>query len=101
MYAAGQWMFHGRMTLEMETGTTSSLVTQPTITRDYSSDRGHTFINPTSPITGGAGVNGAYSQRVFWGGTSASRDRVWRLYGTGQYQVTLIDLDVDVEVGAV
>jgi hypothetical protein len=101
LYAAGNWQFHGRMTLEMETGTASSLVTQPTITRDYSADRGHTFINPSSPITGGAGVDGAYSQRVFWGGTSASRDRVWRLSGTGQYQTTLIDLDVEVEAGVV
>jgi hypothetical protein len=101
IYSAGNWVFYGRMTLEMETGTTSSAVTQPTITRDYSSDRGHTFVSPLSPLTGGAGVNGAYSQRVFWGGTSASRDRVWRLSGSGQYQTTLIDLDVDTEVGGV
>jgi hypothetical protein len=98
-YAAGVLQFFGRMTLEVATGTTSSATIQPTITRDYSDDRGNTFVYPISPVTGGAGVAGAYSQRVFWAGTSASRDRVFRLSGTGQYQLMLIDLDIEYEAG--
>jgi hypothetical protein len=96
LYAAGKIQYFGRMTLEMETGTTSSGVTQPQITRDYSDDRGHTFINP---VTAGAGVQGAYSQRVYWPANGSSRDRVFRFSGTGQYPLTLIDLDLDVEIG--
>jgi hypothetical protein len=96
MYAAGHMQYFGRMTLEMETGTTSNAVTQPLITRDYSDDRGHTFVQP---VTAGAGVQAAYSQRVYWPANGSSRDRVFRLSGSGQYPVTLIDLDLDIEAG--
>jgi hypothetical protein len=96
LYAAGMIQYFGRMTLEMETGTTSSTTTQPQITRDYSEDRGHTFGNP---VQVGAGIQGAYSQRVFWPANGSSRDRAFRFSGTGQYPLTLIDLDLEIEVG--
>jgi hypothetical protein len=96
LYAAGFIQYFGRMTLEMETGTTSSSSVQPLITRDYSDDRGHTFGNP---VTAQAGLNAAYSQRVYWPANGSSRDRVFRLSGSGQYSVTLIDLDLEVEKG--
>jgi hypothetical protein len=96
LYAAGHIQYFGRMTLEMETGTTSSVSVQPVITRDYSDDRGHTFVNA---VPAQAGVNAAYSQRVYWPANGSSRDRVFRFSGSGQYPVTLIDLDLEIEAG--
>jgi hypothetical protein len=99
LYAGGKRQFFGRMTLEMATGTTASASVQPAVCRDYSDDRGNTFINPVEPLTGGSGVAGANSQRVFWPANGSSRDRVFRYSSAGQAPVTLIDLELDVEVG--
>jgi hypothetical protein len=95
LYAHGMTQYFGRMTLEMETGSVASGA-QPLITRDYSDDRGNTFGNA---VTAGAGVNAAYSQRVYWPANGSSRDRNFRFSGSGQYRTTLIDLDLDVEIG--
>lgn len=97
IYAGGKQQVFGRMTLEMETGSAFS-GGQPPITRDYSDDRGNSFVNPISPLTGGAGVPGAFAQRVFWPGSSTSRDRMYRFTLTGQQRFALFDLDVEYEV---
>lgn len=99
IYAGGNRQFFGRMTLEMETGSTSSVSVQPVITRDYSDDRGQDWLTPQSPLTGGAGVAGAFSQRVFWPVAGSSRGRNFRIAGVGQYRTCLIDLDCEIEVG--
>jgi hypothetical protein len=100
LYDEGKRMFFGRMTLEMETGTATG-GTQPTISRTYSDDRGHTFGNPVSPIMGGAGVNAAFSQRVVWPSNGSSYDRVLQFSGNnlGNARTCLIDLDLEIEAG--
>lgn len=102
LYADGNWQFFGRMTLEMDTGSTSSAVTQPTVNRLYSDDRGNTFSNSVPSLTGGSGVSGAFSQRVFWPNNGSSRDRVWQLTGNNQgtSRTCLINLELEYEVGA-
>jgi hypothetical protein len=101
LYAQGKMQFFGRMTLEMDTGSTSSSSTQPTVSRGYSDDRGNTFGNQVAPITGGSGVSGALSRRVFWPSNGAARDRVFQLSGNnqGNSRTCLIDLDLQIEVG--
>ena len=80
--------------LEMETGATPS--GSPTVTLDYSDDRGHTFTAAESPSIGTAGQ---FSVRVIWNALGSSRDRVFRLTGQGQGRVALIDLDLEYEEG--
>lgn len=101
LYAGGKLQFFDRMTLEMETGSTSSAAVQPAITRTYSDDRGNTFAHPVSPLTGGAGIAAAHSQRVYWPANGSSRDRVFALAGNnnGNARTCLIDLDLDMEAG--
>jgi hypothetical protein len=100
LYARGLLQFFGRMTLEMDTGSTSSATVQPTVSRTYSDDRSHTFANPVSPLTGGSGVSSATSQRVYWPSNGSSRDRVFGFSGNnnGNSRTCLIDLDLEVEV---
>lgn len=93
-YADGKMQYFGRMTLEMETG--NSPTGTPTVTLDYSDDRGQTF---TGARTASIGSIGQYSMRVFWPANGASRDRVFRLRGKGQYKVALLALDLDYRVG--
>jgi hypothetical protein len=81
IYSEGKQQFFGKMTLEAETGTTSSATTQPTVLRAYSDNRGHTFGSSVPPIQGGLGVAGAYTQRVTWPSNGSSRDRVFQLSG--------------------
>ncbi len=94
LYAGGKMQYFGRMTLEMQTGTTPSGT--PVITRTQSDDRGQTFGNPQTASIGTAGQN---SLRVFWPSTSASRDRVYRITGVGKYKVALICVDLEYRVG--
>lgn len=101
LYAQGKLQFFGRMTLEMDTGSTTSTMLQPSVNRLYSDDRGNTFGNSVPPLTGGSGVNGAASQRVFWPSNGSSRDRVFRFTGNnnGNSRTCLIDVDLEIEVG--
>jgi hypothetical protein len=94
LYAAGKRQYFGRMTLEMDTGETAG--TAPVITRDYSDDRGHNFINP---VTATAGTAGQYGVRVVWPVNGSSQGRAFRFSGNGLAPTTLIDLDLDVTVG--
>ncbi len=93
----GNRQYFGRMTLELETGTVPAAMTVPNVTRDYSDDRGHTFVNPQ---TASLGAHNDFSARVFWPSGGSSRDRVWRFRGAGKEKVALIDLDCDVIQGA-
>ncbi len=99
LYNAGKQMYFGMFRLEMETGTTPSGT--PTITLDYSDNRGHTFTGslPAPAAAASAGTNAQYSQLVSWFAGGSSRDRVYRLTGQGQYRVALIDAELDVEMG--
>lgn len=90
-YNGGNRIYFGRMTLEMETGTVPS-GPEPVITREYSDDRGETFVNPQ---TAGIGIHGDSSKRVVWHTGGSSRGRVWRFFGSGQYKVALIDLQCE------
>ena len=85
----GRNIFFGRQDLEMETGQTAVMVTEPVITRDYSDDRGQTFVNPQ---TAGVGLTGDYSRRVYWPTGGSSRGRVWRYTGSAESARTLINL---------
>lgn len=96
-YAGGKRMYFGRQDLEMETGTVASGA-EPTITRDYSDDRGNTWVNAQ---TAGIGTHGDGTRRVYWPVGGSSRGRVWRYAGKGQSKVTLIDLQGEETVGLV
>lgn len=88
-YNQGNLLYHGYQELEMETGSVAS-GPAPTITRDYSDDRGKTF--PTTE-TASIGVHNDTSLRVTWPYPSgSSRGRVWRYFGSGQSKVVLISL---------
>ncbi len=91
----GNRQYYGRMTLETQAGTVSSGAA-PLITRDYSDDRGNTFVNPQ---TASLGVHNDWSLRVYWPVGGSSRDRVWRFRGVGREKVALIDLDLDITQG--
>jgi hypothetical protein len=93
-YANGKQQVFGRMTLEMQTGTVASGAA-PTITRTWSDNRGQTFSNPE---TASIGVHDDFTLRVFWPGTSTSRDRVYRIQGAGKYKVALIALEMEYKV---
>lgn len=94
MYAGGKMQQFGRMTLEMQTGTVASGAA-PVITRTWSDDRGQTFGHAE---TASIGVHDDFSLRVFWPGTSNSRDRVYRLTGVGQSKVALISVELSYQV---
>jgi len=95
LYNAGNRMYFGRQTLEMDTGTVSGGAA-PNVVRDYSDDRGHNFVNPQSASMG---TNGEFSKRVFWPVCGSSRDRVFRYTVTSQAKVNLVSLDADVTNG--
>ena len=94
-YNAGNFIYFGRMTLEMETGTVASGAA-PVVIRDYSDDRGKTFVNPQPMSTG---VHDDTSIRMYWLRNGNSRGRVWRFFGSGQSKVALIDLECDETLG--
>jgi hypothetical protein len=93
----GNYIYFGRMDLEMATGLVASGA-EPTIARDYSDDRGQTFVNSQ---TAGIGVHAAYTRRVFWPCGGSSRGRVWRFTGTSQQPGALIDLNCEDTNGVV
>ena len=70
----------------------------PLITRDYSDDRGKTFILPQTASLGPAG---AFSQCVFWPTGGSSRGRSWRFFGVGKQKLALIDLQGEEVTGVV
>lgn len=96
-YNGGRRIYFGRQDLEMETGTVASGA-EPTITRDYSDDRGNTF---TGSETAGVGTHGDGTRRVYWPVGGSSNGRVWRYAGKGQSKVTLIDLQAEETAGSV
>jgi hypothetical protein len=96
-YNGGHRIFFGRQTLEMEAGTVASGA-EPTITRDYSDDRGRTFVNPQ---TAGFGVHDEFSRRVYWPAGGSSRGRVWRYFGKDKNKTVLIDLQAEEVAGTV
>lgn len=95
-YAEGNMIYFGRQTLEMQTGTVPSGA-EPVITRYQSDDRGKTFTNAQ---TAGLGVHDDFTKRVFWPAGGASRNRIWRYKGNGQYKVALVNLISEQEAGA-
>jgi hypothetical protein len=97
LYAGGLRQYFGRMVLEGEFGTAAAGT--PTITLDYSDDRGATFINPRTFGDGGAADTAA--MRYWINRNGSSRGRIFRLSWTGQTKVVLVDLDVDVVTGTV
>lgn len=94
-YNQGNRIYFGRMQLEMETGTVPSGAA-PLITRDYSDNRGKTFVNPQ---TVSAGVHDDTGLLLYWLRGGCSRFRIWRFSGSGQYKVALIDLECDEILG--
>ena len=102
-YGAGNILYFGRMTLEMEVGTVASMSVPGVVTRDYSDDRGNTFVNPQDALTGTnqQWANGQWATRVFWATGGSSYMRVWRFFGKGQSKIALIDLECDETKGSV
>ena len=91
-YNATKQIFFGRQDLEMETGDTAAMVTEPTVTRDYSDDRGRTYKNQQ---TAGIGLSGDYTRRVFWPTGGSSRGRIWRFKWLAKDAHALIDLQAE------
>jgi hypothetical protein len=96
-FNSGNRQYFGRMNLETATGMILS-GPAPVITREYSDDRGNTWVNPQ---TASLGTSGQYGLRVFWPQGGSSYNRVWQFSGYGKSQVALIALDVDVTEGVV
>lgn len=90
----GCMMYFGRMTLEMQTGTT---MPEETVSRARSDDRGFTF---GTAQTAGLGVAGDLSKRVFWPAGGSSRDPVWQFSGISTVKVALVNLIAEMDVGA-
>lgn len=97
IFNKGKRIFYGRAMLECETGTVASGA-EPTISMDYSDDRGRTF---STPITAGIGVHDDFSKQVFWQPTGSSFGRVMRFSGVGKSKVSLIDLNIETTEGDV
>ncbi len=96
-FNSGKRQYFGRMNLECATGMVASGAA-PVVTREYSDDRGHNYVNPQ---TASLGTAGQYGIRVFWPTGGSSYNRLWQLWGFGKSQVALIDLDLDVTEGTV
>lgn len=96
LYQEGKRQFMSRLEFEMETGLVSGGGTVPTLTVDFSDDRGHTFGTPR-PLS--SGVSGAYTTRVFLNRCGSFRDRVVRFNFQGQSKLSLIDANAEIEVG--
>lgn len=93
---AGKRVYVGRVDLDMGTGLIPS-GTEPTVGLSWSDDNGKTF---STPEASGFGAVGETNKRVFWiAQGSAEVSRIPRLSITGQAQVTLIDLQAEVEIG--
>lgn len=90
-YNEGKWVISGRTELEMETGTVPS-GPEPTVSLDYSDDRGASFVDP---VTAGIGTAGDASKTVYWPPTGAFLRRVYRISGVGQQKVALVDMNQD------
>jgi hypothetical protein len=94
IYNNGNWQYFGRLDLEMETG--AEATGAPTVTYNYSDDRGATFDNPRTCLIGAPGATAA---RVYWLRSGKSRGRIIQLFGSGQARVALIDLNCDIVLG--
>ncbi len=95
LYNNGNQIYLGRVELEMETGTVAS-GPAPTITLDWSHDRGHTFINAEAASIGIAGDN---TKRVFWINNGSGRYPIPRFSGVGQSKVALVDAEIELALG--
>lgn len=95
LYSGGRRQYFGRIDLEMEMGTATGGT--PTITLDYSDDRGVTFINPR-PVPLGTGTADS-AMRAWWNRNGSSYRRIYRLTGVGQNKVAIVDLQCDITVG--
>ncbi len=95
-YSDGRRIFFGTQTLEYETGTVPSGAA-PVMTREYSDDRGASFINQQ---TASLGVHADGTARVRWIIGGSSVNRLWRYSGVGQNKVALVCLDADEDAGA-
>jgi hypothetical protein len=101
-YNGGKRLYFGRMDLEMDTGTVPS-GSAPNVVRDYSDNRGASFVNAQNAGLTGAGTHGQTGVRMFWpqGGSCDGPGRIWRLFGKGQYRVAIADLECEEEPGTV
>ncbi len=94
IYNEGKRIYYGRMTLEAETGTTTGAA--PIVTRDYSDDRGHTFVRPQTVSMGTAGQ---YSKRCFWPPSGSSYERIYRFTVVSSSKMALVNCDLDTTLG--
>lgn len=95
LYNGSNRMYYGRMTLDMETGDVASGA-EPVITRDYSDDRGQTFIHQQ---TAGIGTHAQFARRVYWPPSGSSYGRVYRFTGAGKSKVALVSCDLEITQG--
>lgn len=94
LYNGRNRLYDRRLELQLETGTSSSFA--PTVTLDYSDDRGHTFGTSEGASMG---APSDYSLRVYWTALGSYYERVYRFTGNSQGRVALIDCEIDQEVG--
>ena len=101
-YEAGHQLFFDRLDVDAETGATASTSVAPTMELDWSDDRGNTFGGPVlnTPQSVSMGVHGDFTRRMYWNQLGGSRGRVFRLSGTGQSKVVLIDADLQMRKGS-
>lgn len=96
-YDGGKRIYFGRQTLIAETGAVPSGAA-PVVTREYSDDRGQTWLNPQ---TASLGVHNDTGLRVYWPIGGSSYERLWRYSGIGQNKVALVCIDSEQETGTV
>jgi hypothetical protein len=103
VYADNKRVYHHRLDLEIESGTTA---TRPTVTLDWSDDRGQTWGTGSggvgSSITmdqAAPGSSGVYTTRFYAVALGHSRGRVYRLTILSKGKVAVIDAVLDADVG--
>ncbi len=84
--------------LDMQTGV-GVVTPAPTVELEWSDDGGHTF---STPLSRGCGASGDTDARVFWTRLGSTRrnsglDRIFRVSSTSQFQVCLINAELDLQ----
>jgi len=94
LYNGGNRMYFGRMTLDVQTGTTTGAT--PSIVREYSDDHGSTWKTPQSASLGATSDT---SKRVFWPVAGSSFGRVYRFTWTSSAKIGFVTCDHEVVNG--
>jgi hypothetical protein len=90
-----------QLDMEVGVGLVSGQGSDPQVMLDWSDDGGHTWSDEAWTSAGGqVGGIGEYSTRVLWRRLGSFRDRIFRFKITDPVKVTILDAEVDLELGA-